>query len=79
VPPLHQQDAGANQRDQLVDDSKREEPGEDLVGRKASGETDQNDCIEHAKAPGDVTDQSGHESQNVYCQNVQISDGRGMR
>jgi hypothetical protein len=50
-----------------------------LVGRKASGETDQNDCIEHAKAPGDVTDQSGHESQNVYCQNVQISDGRGMR
>src|ERR1700730_1325028 len=74
-----EQRACANQRDKLVHHPKREEPGEDLVGRKASGETHHNDCIEHAEAAGDMTDQPGHESQNVHCQNVWIPDGRGMR
>jgi hypothetical protein len=26
-----------------------------------------------------MTDQPGHESQDVHCQNVWIPDGRGMR
>jgi hypothetical protein len=74
-----EQRAGASQRDQLVYHAKREEPGEDLVGRKASRETDQDDCIEYAEAAGDMTDQPGHEGQNVHCHNVRIPDGRGMR
>jgi hypothetical protein len=74
-----EQDACANQWNQLVHDAKREQPGEDLVGRKASRETDHDDCIEYAKAAGDMTDQPGHESQNVHRQNVRIPDGRGMR
>src|SRR3954451_18371845 len=66
--------ARADQRHQLVDHPKDQQPGEDLVRRKACRETDQDDCIEYAEAARDMTDQPNHKSQNIDCENVRITD-----
>jgi len=63
----------------MVNHAKGEQSGEDLVRRKAGREPDQDHCIEYAKAARNMTDQPGHERQNIHCKNVRIPDGRGMR
>jgi hypothetical protein len=50
-----------------------------LVRGKAGREPDQDHCIEYAKAARNMTDQPGHESQNIHRENMRIPGGRGMR